>query len=121
MRLTRHRLKLAIGVLICAVGLVLCFAPGILFFRLLDGACWLFIGGSFCFVREFNLRFSRDWFTLGLGLFLAVVGVFLTAFAVSTVFGFRPHGLLPFYSFIGIGPLLIFTGVLCAFDKKHAA
>jgi hypothetical protein len=92
-----------------------------LFPRLIDGAAWLFIGGILCFVPEFHLRFSRDWFTLGLGLLLAVVGAFLTVFAVSTVFGFRPHGLLPFYELIGIGPLLITTGVLCAFDKKHAA
>jgi hypothetical protein len=121
MRLTRHRFRLATGVLICAVGLVLCFAPGILFFRLLDGAAWFFIGGSLCFVPEFNLRFSRDWFTLGLGLLLAVVGTFLTVFAVSTLFGFRPHGLMQFYEYIGIGPLMVTTGILCAFAKRHAA
>jgi hypothetical protein len=121
MRLTHHRFRLAIGVLISGVGLVLLFAPARLVPRLLDGAAWLFIGSLLCLVPEFHLRFSRDWFTLGLGLLMAVVGTFFTAFAVMTLFGDRPHGLLPFYELVGIGPLLITTGVLIGFDKRHAA
>ena len=121
MRLTRHRFRLAIGVLFCAGGLFFCFAPAMLFPRLLDGMSWLFIGSLLCLVPEFHLRFSRDWFTLGLGLLMAVAGSFLTGFAVLTLFGHRPHGLLPFYELIGVGPLLITTGVLIGFDKRYAA
>jgi hypothetical protein len=120
MRLTRHRFRLAIGVLICAVGLILVFVPAWLVLGLLDGTAWLFIGGLLCFVPEFHLRFNRDWFTLGLGLLMAVAGTFFTAFAVMALFGDQPHGLLPFYELVGIGPLLIATGILVGFDKKHA-
>jgi peptidoglycan/LPS O-acetylase OafA/YrhL len=120
MTLTRHRFRLAIGLLICVGGLVLCFSPGRLLPRLIDGAAWLFVGGILCFVQEFHLRFSRDWFTLGLGLILAVLGIAFTLVAVSAFFGSRAHGLLPFYEFIGIGPLMLTTGVLIGFDKKRA-
>jgi len=109
-----------IGVLICEIGLVLCFSSGRLFHRLVDGAAWLLIGGMFCFVPEFHLRFSRDWFTLGLGLLLAGAGFIFTLAAVWAFFGPRSHGLLPFYEFIGIGPLLLTTGILLGFDKKRA-
>ena len=120
MQLTRHRFRLAIGVLICAVGVVLCFSRGWLFHRLMDGGSWLFIGAVLCFVPEFHLRFTRDWFTLGLGLLMTSAGLFLTVAAVWAFFGPRPHGLLPFYELIGIGPLLLTTGVLVGFDKKKA-
>jgi hypothetical protein len=96
-----------------------CFSPGLMFHRLIDCAAWLFIGGLFCFVPEFHLRFSRDWFTLGLGLFMASAGLFFTVAAVWAFLGPRPHGLLPFYEFIGIGPLLLATGVL-VFEKRKA-
>jgi hypothetical protein len=120
MRLTRHRFRLAIGALICAVGLVLCFSRGLLFHRLLDGGAWLFIGAALCFVPEFHLRFTRDWLTLVLGLLMAGAGLFFTVAAVWAFFGPRAHGLLPFYESAGIGPLLLFTGVLAGFDKKQA-
>jgi len=73
-----------------------------------------------CFVREFHPKFSRDWLTLGLGLILAALGIVFTLAAVSAFFGSRAHGLLPFYEFIGIGPLMLTTGVLVALDKKRA-
>ena len=106
------------GALICVVGLVLCFSPGLLFHRLMDGSAWLFIGGLLCFVPEFHLRFNRDWFTLGLSLLMAGMGLFFTLAAVSVFFGPRAHGLVPFYEFIGIGPLKLTSGVLVGFDKK---
>ncbi len=118
MRLTRHRFRLAIGVLICAIGLVLCFSSGSLFHRLVDGGAWLLIGCMLCFVPEFQLRFSRHWFTLGLGLILAAIGIAFTSAAVSAFLGSRPHGLLPFYEFIGIGSLMMTIGVLIGFDKR---
>ena len=120
MTLTRHRFRLAIGLLICIGGLALFFSPGRLFPRLVDGAALLLVGCILCFVREFHLRFSRDWFTLGLGLILAVLGIVFTLAAVSVLFGSRAHGLLPFYELIGIGPLMLTTGVLIGFDKKKA-
>lgn len=120
MRFTRHRFRLAIGVLICAVGVMFCFSPGLLFHRLIDGAAWMFIGGLLCLVPEFHLRFSRDWFTLGLGLFMASVGLCLTVAAVWAFFGSRAHGLLPFYELIGVGPLLLATGILVGFEKRKA-
>lgn len=120
MTLARHRFRLAIGLLICIGGLALFFSPGRLFPRLLDGAALLFVGCILCFVREFHLRFSRDWFTLGLGLVLAALGIVFTFAAVSAFFGSRAHGLLPFYEFIGIGPLMFTAGVLIGFDKNRA-
>lgn len=105
------------GVLIAAVGLVLCFSPAMLFDKITDGGAWLFIGGVLCFVPEFHFRFS--WFGLALALLMAVPGIGLTLAAIWTFFGSRPHGLLPFYEFIGIGPLLFTVGVL-AFDRKRA-
>ena len=121
MRLTRHRLRLVIGLLICAVGLALCFSHGVLFHRLVDGSAWLFIGMALCFIPEFHLRFTRDWFALALGLLMAGAGLCFTAAAAYAFFGPRPHGLLPFYELIGIGPLLLFTGILFGFDKKRAS
>jgi hypothetical protein len=122
MRLTRHRFRFAIGVLICAVGLVLCFAPGILFFRLPDGAAWFLIGGSLCFVPEFNLRFNRDSFLIGvIGLLMVCAGTFITALAVLWLFGYRAHGMSPFYMYIGIGPLFITTGIVGGFDRTNGA
>ena len=119
MKPTRHKFRLAIGMLACAIGLYLLFAPAMVFHRLLDGAAWLLIGGMLCFIPEFHLGFNRNWFALGSGLLMAVAGILLTAFAVSTLLGHRPHGLLPFYEFIGIGPLFIFNSVLVAFNKKR--
>jgi hypothetical protein len=117
MRVTRHRFRLTIGVLFCAVGLVLYFAPAWPLYRLLDGVAWLFIGGALSLVPEFRLRFS--WFGLGLALLFAVPGLCLSLIAVATIFGPRPHDL--FYAFIGIGPFLITLGVIGGFDKKYAA
>ena len=75
MRLTRHKIRLAVGLLICAGGLALCLSPGGPFPRLADGGAWLLIGGMLCFVPEFRLRLSRDWFALGLGLIFAASGL----------------------------------------------
>ena len=121
MRFTRHRFRLVTEVLICAFGLVLCFSSGSLFHRFVDGAAWLLIGGMLCFVPEFHLRSSRHWFTLGLGLLLVGAGFFFIVAAMWGFFGPRSHGLLPFYELIGIGPLLLTTGVLLGFDKKRTA
>jgi hypothetical protein len=118
MHLTRHRFRLVIGVLIFVVGLAFCFSSGRLFYRLVNGGAWLLIGGILCFVPEFHLRFSRDWFSLGLGLLLVGVGFLFTLSAVWAFFGHRSHGLLPFYELIGIGPLLLTAGVLLGFDKR---
>ena len=121
MRVTRHRFRLAMGLLICAVGVIFCFSPSLLFHRLTDGAAWLFIGCLLCFVPEFHMSFNRDGFALGLGLLLASAGLFFMAVAVWAIFGPRPHGLLPFYEFIGMGPLLITVGVLVGFEKRSPA
>ena len=118
MKFTRHRLRLALGLLACSVGLVFFFAPGLLFHRIMDGAAWLLIGGLLCFVPEFHLRFTRDWFTLVLGILIGVAGLFLTLAAGGEFVGPRAHGWLRFYEFVGIGPLLLTTGVLVGFSKN---
>ncbi len=118
MNLTRHRLRFVLGLLICAVGLLFFFVPGLPSYRIADGVVWLLIGGLLCFVPEFHLRFTRDWFTLVLGLLVGVAGFFLTLVAVSEFVGPRSHGWLRFYEFIGIGPLLLTTGVLVGFSKN---
>src|SRR5262245_46125349 len=117
MRITRHKFRLVIGTVICALGLILCFSPGRSFYRLTDAAAWLFIGGILCFVPEFHLRFS--WFACVLALVMAVPGVCFTIAAIWNLFGSKPHGLLSFYEFVGIGPLLVTVGIL-AFDRKRA-
>ena len=90
--------------------------------RLLDGAAWLFIGGLLCFVPEFHLRFSRDSFLICvIGLLMVCAGTFVTALAVLSLFGYRAHGLSPFYMYIGIGTLFITAGIVVGFDRKNGA
>src|SRR5215475_13643187 len=118
MKFTRHKFRLVLGLLTCATGFVFFFAPGLAFDRVMDGVAWLLIGGLLCFVAEFHLKFNRDWFTLALGLLIGAAGLFLTLAAVCEFVGPRPHGWLRFYEFIGIGPLLLMTGVLAGFSKN---
>ena len=121
MKPTRHRLRLAIGLLTCTVGVaLLCFPKAMLFQRFLACSAWLFIGASLCFVPEFHLKFSRDWFPLALGLLFAGAGLLFTAVAAHELIGPRSPGFLRFYEFAGVGPLLLFTGVLFGFDKNRA-
>ena len=118
MKLTRHRFRFGLGLLTCAVGLMFFFAPGLPAYRIADGVAWLLIGCLLCFVQEFHLKFTRDWFTLGLGVLIAVAGLLLTLVAAGEFVGPRAHGWLRFYELIGIGPILLTTGVLVGFSKN---
>jgi hypothetical protein len=120
MKFTHHRFRLALGLLICAVGVTFFFLPGLMFHRAVDGIAWLLIGALFYFFPEFHLRFTRQWVALTVGFLIAAAGLLLTGAAIFVLLGPRPHGLLPFYEFIGIGPLLLTTGILVGFYPKDA-
>jgi hypothetical protein len=120
MKPTHHKLRLSLGLLTVGVGLffivpaiwIFFFSRGLVFPRFIDGIAWLLIGALLCFLPEFRLRLTRYKVTLVLGLLMTVAGLLFTVAAISVLFGSRPHGLLPFYEFIGVGPLLLTTGVL---------
>lgn len=120
MKFTHHKIRLSLGLLTCGVALlfivpavwIFFISRGLVFPRFIDGIAWLIIGALLCFFPEFRLRLTRDKVRLILGSVMTGAGLLFTLAAVSVLFGSRPHGLLPFYEFIGIGPLLLTTGVL---------
>lgn len=87
------------------------FSRGPVFLRLVAGVAWLVVGGLFCFSARFHYRLTHYKLMLLLGLLVCAIGLFLTVVAILAFVGSRSHGLLPFYELIGIGPLLITTGV----------
>ena len=119
MNLTRQKFRFTLGLVICGAGLVFIvpaiwtflFSRGLVFHRLMAGVAWLIVGGLLCFSARFHFRLTRFKFLLFLGVLTSGAGLFLTVAALLAFFGPRAHGLLPFYELIGIGPLLLTTGV----------
>jgi hypothetical protein len=118
--MTRGRkFRLMLGLLICGAALFFIvpaiwaffFSRGLVFLRLMAGMAWLVVGGLLCFSARFHYRLTHYKFILLLGVVVSAVGLFLTVVAILAFFGSRAHGLLPFYELIGIGPLLLTTGV----------
>ena len=70
--------------------------------------------------RRHDMRLTRYKFRLGLGLLFATLGVAFVAASIHEFTGPRPHGLLRFYEFIAVGPLLLLAGVGCCLDKNAA-
>jgi hypothetical protein len=127
MKLTRHKFRLPLGLLICTIGLLfivvaICGSRSLYFYRFADGVAWLIMGLLFCFLpeSEFEGRFTRNVFRRALGFLITGAGLFLTGVAVFEFFA-RAHDGLRFYELVGIGPLLLFTGVSFCFDSHAAA
>ncbi len=49
-----------------------------------------------------------------------VLGAMFIVASICEFFGSHPHGLLRFYEFIAVGPLLLLSGVGCCYDKDAA-
>ena len=128
MKLTRHKVRLTLGLLTCGVGLFFILpadwipflSRGPIFYRFIDGAAWLLVGALLCLSPEFHLKLTHQIFVLALGLLMTGAGLCFTVAAMMVLFGPRAHGLLRFYELIGIGPLLITAGFLICFQPKKA-
>jgi hypothetical protein len=129
-KFTRQKFRLALGLLACGIGLffllpalwIFFFSRGLVFYRFGDALAWFLMGSLFCFLPESEIqgRITRSKFRIVLGLLITGAGLFLTGFAILGFFS-HAHGGLEFYELIGIGPLLLFTGVSFCFDSKDAA
>ena len=117
MKFTYHKLRLALGLVVFSIGVILFFPHTLLFYKLMAGSAWLLIGALLCFYPKFDLKLTDNWLTRAFGFFLIFAGLLFTAVAVLALCQPkpRPHGLLPFYECIGIGPALIVTGFLICF------
>jgi hypothetical protein len=127
MKLTRHKFRLPLGLFVCVVGLLFIVpaiwgSSGVFFYRFADGVAWLLMGFLFCFLpeSEFHGGFTRSVLRRALGFLITGAGLFLTGVATFEFFA-RAHGGLRFYELVGIGPLLLFTGVSFCFDSHDAA
>ncbi|HXI73623.1 MAG TPA: hypothetical protein VNN22_25045 [Verrucomicrobiae bacterium] len=129
-KFTSHKFRLALGLLTCGVGLLFLlpaiwmffFSHGLVFYRFGDALAWLLMGSLLCFLpeSEFQGRFTRNKFRVALGFLITAAGLLLTCFAILEFFS-HAHGGLGFYELIGIGPLLLFTGVSFCFDSRNTA
>lgn len=128
-KFARQKFRLSIGLLACGVGLFFLLpaigifsSRGLVFYRFGDALAWFLMGSLLCFLpeSEFHGRLTRSKFRLVIGVLIATAGLLLTGFAILEFFS-RAHGGLRFYELIGIGPLLLFTGISFCFDSKDAA
>src|SRR5882757_9153699 len=75
MKLTRHKVRLTLGLLTCGVGLFFILpadwipflSRGPIFYRFIDGAAWLLVGALLCLSPEFHLKLTHQIFVLSLG------------------------------------------------------
>jgi hypothetical protein len=67
------------------------------------------------------MKLTRFKFRLGLGLLFAALGIVFIVASIFELVGPRAHGLLRFYEFVAIGPLLFLSGAACCYDKDDAS